>query len=312
MLRRMAERLGVYLHDDPQELALFERLAGWHIHFFHEGKAPYPEISAYRQFFGDRCSASEGPESNIPAQADPERLIVWQIMGFYPTRPAARFLVHDYRSLSVGRTGLVKDLIKRSLNATPNLRIYQNDRIRDALGFRDDRGSVIIPMGVPSWIFDLSWREDATEYDFGYVGLITEERGFRKVLRSFIDAYRGTRNLLLIGPADQSIREQFEGEPGLTFTGKLPQKQAIETLLSARCGVALCPGHRPYRWQTPTKLLEYAALGMPVLANHSPMNVKTIELHGIKATLRSDELFGTADIPKVPMMANSVSRGVSP
>lgn len=291
MLAAMEDRLEKYLPDTTAISALLERLAGWHIHFFHEGKAPYPEIAAYRGFFGGQCSTSQGPASNVPARTNPERLIAWQIMGFYPTRPTAKVVVHDYRSLSVGRARRLKDLMKRAFNAVPHLRIYQNGEIRDALGFRKDAGHVLLPMGVPSWMFDLRWREDASEYDFGYVGVITEERGFREALRSFTTAYGGSRTWLLIGPAEPSLLEEFGAAPGLKFTGALPQRKAIELLLKARCGVALFPAHPPHCWQTPTKLLEYAALGMPVLANDSPMNEKTIEQHGIEATVRSGDLF---------------------
>ena len=266
-------------------------LEGMHIHFCHEGKAPYPDISAYRTFFGDQCSISEGLISDIPQNVRPERLILWYMMGFYPTRSAARLIIHDYRSLSVGRARRLKDLIKRAFNATPDLRIFQNEIIRSALGFRQDHRSLLIPMGVPSWTFDLKWCKEGTTHDFGYVGMINVERGFRGALRSFVRAYNGSRTWLLIGPAEQTLLDEFATAPGLEFAGRLPQQDALKLLLSTRCGIALFPGHPPHCWQTPTKLLEYAALGLPILANDSPMNLRTIELHDIKAMIRPGDLF---------------------
>ena len=290
--------------SEPGQRAI---LKGIHIHFYHEGKALYPDILAYRSFFDDLCSTSEGLATEVPQEVKPEMLILWYMMGFYPRRPVARLFVHDYRSLSVGRARRLKDFVKWAFNAKPDLRIYQNELIRDALGFRKDEGSVLIPMGVPSWTFDLKWCKQSTTHDFGYVGAINVERGFREALRSFVQAYHGSRSWLLIGPVEQSLLEEFVAAPGLEFTGRLPQGKALERLLSTRCGVALFPSHAPHCWQTPTKLLEYAALGMPILANDSPMNVRTIKLHGINAIVRSGNLFdGEFEPSNLP--ANDASR----
>lgn len=274
-----------------------------HIHFFHEDKAPYPEIAAYREFFGRWASTSEGSEADIPKDVRCDDLIIWHMMGFYPRRSQARLVIHDYRSLSTGRFRRLKDFVKRAFNVRPDIRVCQNELIRDAMAFGDDRPSALIPMGVPSWIFDLRWDMADQRYDFGYVGVITKERGFRRALRSFIDTYQGTRSWLLIGPAERSLQEEFGNLPGIEFVGRLPQRDALAKLLTARCGVALLPGHPPYCWQTPTKLLEYAAMGMPILANNSPMNLETIKTHRIQATITSIDIFSSA--PDAANMADN-------
>lgn len=271
--------------------------AGFHIHYLHGGKASYPEVAAYRAFFESRCTTSEGATDAIPKQVPPEKLILWQMMGFYPRRVPARLAIHDYRSLSVGTWSGLKDLAKRTLNAIPDIRIFQNDAIRRRMVFDDPAATVLLPMGVPGWIFDLHWQAEGARYDFGYVGAVSEERGFGKVLRAFGEAYRGERSLLLIGPAEPAIVAAFGRAPGIAFAGQLTQREALLQLLAARVAICPVPQGPPYDWQTPTKLLEYAALGMPVLANDSPTNLKTLEALNMRALLQDESLFRAAPDP---------------
>lgn len=271
--------------------------SGFHIHYLHGGKASYPEVAAYRQFFGSHCTTSEGAIDAVPKQVPPANLILWQVMGFYPRRVPARLTIHDYRSLSVGTWSGLKDLAKRTLNATPDIRIFQNEAICRRMVFDDTATTVLLPMGVPDWIFDLRRQAETTRYDFGYVGAISEERGFGKVLRAFVEAYLGERSLLLIGPAEPAIAAAFGGAPGITFAGPLTQREALLRLLEAQVAICPVPAGPPFDWQTPTKLLEYAALGMPILANDSPTNLETLEALNIRALLQDESLFSAAPDP---------------
>ncbi len=271
--------------------------AGFHLHILHQNRAPYPEISSYKEFFGQWWSVSDGPAAAIPASIPVDRLILWHMMGMYRQRRSSRLTIHDYRSRSIGQLYWLKDYVKKALNARPDLRIFLADSVKSGYGFRDRVPECFVAMGVPSFAFDLSWNPDRTSYDFGYVGMISRDRQFDLLLRRFLDAYVGSRSFLLIGPTDASILDEFGAEAGLHFTGKQPHREALEQVLQARCGVCYIPDKMPFSQQVPTKLLEYAAIGMPILANRTRMNVATIERCDIVATVEGDDLFGERPDP---------------
>ena len=55
--------------------------------------------------------------------------------------------------------------------------------------------------------------------------------------------------------------------PGVHCTGRIAQDQVPAQLLRARAGLNLMPERLPLAMQTSTKVLEYLAVGLPVLSN---------------------------------------------
>lgn len=157
------------------------------VFILHSGKANYPEISAYSAVLVKRgFQVFDGDSNEYSRFPFKDECVLWCIMGFYRTHGEARFIIHDYRSLSVRPFAACKDWVKRAMNATPNLRAFQNVQMRDAMNFGDDIPSVILPMGVPDWIFDLVDDECDDAIDkrsvgrFCYIGEMSRERGFDK------------------------------------------------------------------------------------------------------------------------------------
>ena len=107
-----------------------------------------------------------------------------------------------------------------------------------------------------------------------YLGDITEERG----LLTAVDAVGRSgvgAPLTLIGRCSHQVRVRLEaaaraGGVDLTFTGFLPPAEALAEV--ARHALAISPLHDTpnYRHSLPTKLLEYLALGVPVVASDLP------------------------------------------
>ncbi|MFJ1211927.1 glycosyltransferase [Burkholderia pyrrocinia] len=285
------------------------------VFILHPGKANYPEIAAY-----GRCLRTHGFEvfdGDLDAYArfpDRDRCVLWCIMGFYRALPPARFVIHDYRSLSVGRLAAVKDYVKRMLNVRPDLRIFQNARMRDAMAFRDDVRALLLPMGVPDWIFDPAGTDADAEVAarggadvdagavqtpsgrFCYIGEMSRERGFHKVLAAYRDARRDeTDTLVLVGHPEPEIRAAFGDTPGIRFVGRVPQPDALRIVRNSEYAVCFFPYHRPHCFQTPTKLLEYASLGKKIVCNDAPSNVRTADELGIQCHVTGatifDELF---------------------
>ncbi len=286
-----------------------------HIHFLHDNRAAYPEIAAYREYFQQQAATSEGPEPPKAGSLSVP-LVMWRIMGFHPMRRRDAFEVHDYRSLSVGPAAIWKDRIKRLFNARPDLRIFQNETMARQMGFRD-QSHIFLPMGVPNWIAGLRSPTGSDRHDFGYLGAISRERGFDRVIAQFLSRYPSGKTLLLIGPVEDAIRARFGDDARLVFTGMLPQRDALERLKEARVAVSVFPRHRPHAFQTPTKLLEYAALGLRILANDSPMNLATARALGLRVTFTTDNVFTDAaddaasspsneDFDPTPLFWNSV------
>ncbi len=107
-----------------------------------------------------------------------------------------------------------------------------------------------------------------------YLGDITEERGLLTAVEAV--GHAGVAEpLTLIGRCGDAIRTRLEaaaaaGGVALAMTGFLPPTEAWRLVAAHR--LALSPLHDTpnYRRSLPTKLLEYLALGVPVVASDLP------------------------------------------
>ena len=75
--------------------------------------------------------------------------------------------------------------------------------------------------------------------------------------------------------------------------GRLALREAYELMARSETGVCYLPARRPYRFQTPVKVLEYAALGLKVVVNDTESNVETLRRHGIAGLVMSGFKFPT-------------------
>ncbi len=62
------------------------------------------------------------------------------------------------------------------------------------------------------------------------------------------------------------MQRQFQAFNHITVTGKVPHHEVPAHLRRARCALNLVPDQIPYSEQTSTKLLEYCAIGLPVIS----------------------------------------------
>jgi len=279
-----------------------------HILLVHQGKASLPELSAYRDYFtarSYRCEAITADRLD-PHQSLPNT-ILWLFMGLYRRRYGAEFVVHDYRSLSTGRWPRAKDRLKRMLNDRPDLRVFLNTGVRDAMGFHDGVPSLLLDMGIPEGL--QAYRTPLpAEYDFVYVGDISRERESQQMIERFLERYGTRRSLLLVGPCEEEIRAQFESYPNLHFTGRIPQEEVFARVQRANVALCFIPDRYPYRLQTPTKLLEYAALGKRIIANDLASTKETAERLGIRLRLMTGYEFP----PEAELAALEENRGLDP
>jgi hypothetical protein len=73
------------------------------------------------------------------------------------------------------------------------------------------------------------------------------------------------RSLLLVGDVPEALRAQLPAS--VTCTGRVAHTDVAHQLRRARLGLNLVSNLTPYNQQTSTKLLEYCAVGLPVVSN---------------------------------------------
>lgn len=252
------------------------------IRFIHEGKAAYPDVKAFMEYFSGSYEVLECSPSDAAAAPDLHRSVCWYMMGFYPKRLPCALTIHDYRSLSVGRGRKLKDRVKRLLNAKPDLRFFQNDAIRTALGYSEDQRTFYLPMGVPGQFIEQRGFRAEPATDYIYIGSMLGERKCELMLDSFLKRFGSSRRFDLYGPPNPELEARYAGKSNIRFNGLIPQERLPAILKAARVGVCYFPMHYPHVLQTPTKLMEYGALGMRILANDHPQSRVTSKQYGIQ------------------------------
>ncbi len=267
----------------------------------HTGKAYLPELRAYRRAFSDHFDVHEVTTAELDGRSHPGRILYF-FMGFFPGKYEAHAVVHDYRSLSVGAFPAIKDLLKRRLHSRPDLRVFANEVIAGEMAFRDAAPAFMLDMGVHlDLVRDARRDAGSPGYDLCYVGDVSHERRADAMLREFLRRADG-RTLALAGKVDHGISTEFRGCPEIEFLGRLPLRDAYDLMSRSETGICYLPNRRPYRFQTPVKLLEYAALGLKVIVNDTASNVNTLRRHGIEGLVMNgfefpgrEEVAGLAD-----------------
>jgi glycosyltransferase involved in cell wall biosynthesis len=255
----------------------------------HRGLANLPELGAYSAWFAGRGYPCAGiAPTALPRTAHLDDAVLWLFMGIYPRQYRAAFVVHDYRSLSTGHLPHLKDRLKRTMNARPDLRVFLNPAVAAAMGFRDRVPHRFLDMGVPAGLLAFFRTPVPPRHDFVYVGDVSRERGAERMIERFLARYGSRRSLLLVGAWEPAIHARFAGHPNLRFTGRVPQTRVFELVQHAAIALCFVPNRYPYQLQTPTKLLEYAALGKPIIANELASTRAMIERLGLRVRLMPD------------------------
>ena len=154
--------------------------------------------------------------------------------------------------------------------------MFQNGWVRERMGFNDGVPYALRDMGISQAFFDAaapalaepSYEDDAlarippNEFDLVFLGEMNRLLPFVPVLQSIHEA---GRTLLLVGDVPDALRTQLPAS--VTCTGRVPHADVPHQLRRARFGLNLVGNIEPYNQQTSTKLLEYCAVGLPVVSN---------------------------------------------
>jgi glycosyltransferase involved in cell wall biosynthesis len=123
-------------------------------------------------------------------------------------------------------------------------------------------------------------RDRSRELTIGYLGTLVRQRR-PEIMVDMLDELRRrgvTARLLLVGdgahPADRAAIEKHARALGLSaqieITGLLPRRTALERVKSADVCISPFRPSPALDVASPTKLVEYMALGIPVVANRHP------------------------------------------
>jgi glycosyltransferase involved in cell wall biosynthesis len=250
------------------------------IFFIHKQRAHLPELFGYKDYFGslgyDVLDLNHR-QLDFHVREELRKSVAWYFMGFYPRGSEAAFTVHDYRSLSVGVYARAKDKLKATLNHKPDLRIFLNPKVREFYNFTDGVPSALLDMGLPSHIAEHARSSGQPEYDFIYIGAISYERGLCIFIRNFLRTYGSTKSLLLVGKHEKKLRNAFKEHRNIIFRGCVSQDEAFDLVKRSAYAVCVIPDKYPYCYQTPTKLLEYLALGAKVITTRTATVLEILE-----------------------------------
>lgn len=237
------------------------------VHFVHGGSAYLPELAAYRQELtrrGHEVHVHSDPAS-VPGNAD----VVWWICGrvsrSHTRRLAHSQHVHEYASASVAPMAWLKDRVKEFSHPRPAHRVFQSEWLRLRMALTDPVPYSLRDMGVPAH-FLTAQAQGEPEFDLVYLGEMSRLMPFVPALQAIDEA--GLR-LLLIGQIPPELRTVIERLPHIHTTGRIAQDDVPTHLLRARAGLNLVPNVLPLSAQTSTKMLEYLAVGLPVISSRS-------------------------------------------
>lgn len=222
-------------------------------------------MDAYSRFFSGYHIPCEIVNKNDLGLV--HRHVEWWLMGTDLTKPKEGiFKIHEYCSSSVPPWRWWKDMYKTFFNAQPDFRLFLNEYVRKAFNFHDHIPFGYRDMGVPeSWLLTAPFLHER-DYDFVYTGDMSPVRQPELLLNCFSTGAMKDRTLLVIAKEYEQLQEAYSAHKNIVFIGPLPYHDMNTYILKARFGINYMIDKEPFNQQTSTKLLEYAALGMPVIS----------------------------------------------
>lgn len=147
--------------------------------------------------------------------------------------------------------------------------------------YKDDYGYVtqsveVLNMPILEHLGSMNKNKDKDEKNFsiGYVGAITEDRYCLKILEVLLKLQNQGINIRfdLIGPVDRQSTQDFIDDyskklKNFHYYGRLPPEESWNIISSCDVGVSVLMPIPNYIDSYPTKMFEYIALGLPVIAS---------------------------------------------
>lgn len=225
-----------------------------------------PEISAYLGYVRKNCTDVEAYDSSELQGGFQEKDfdVVWKFMGFDRAQRRDNYIVHEYGSLSVSPFPTLKDFIKRSVNAVPDRRVFLNEIVQKAMGFKDNVPLRLRDMGIGEKFFSPADFSPDKKYDFVYSGSLNRGKVIHTLFEKFKNGMDGA-SLLVIGAVPDEINASYGNLGNIHFTGRVKYDEVPKLIAKARYGLNIMPDIYPFNIQTSTKVLEYCASCLPIV-----------------------------------------------
>ena len=188
--------------------------------------------------------------------------------------------------LALMRGRLTRWLLRRVILPRCDHVFVQSERMRQDLRTYGAALEKISPIPTGFDVADIApvgpelERTDAATVTLGYLGTLNAMRRLDVLVEMLALLRDGGMNarLIFVGdaadPAHRRALERRIAALGLTdsveITGRLPQRDALRRLLKAHVCLSPFPSTSILASATPTKMVEYLALGLPVVANDHP------------------------------------------
>jgi len=221
----------------------------------------------------------------LAARATGARFVYWLSFPFPENDAEKSRLTHGWRRLFLAGRARATGwwLYRLLLPLADHVFVQSRQMLEDLAGYGVARKKMTaVPMGVPQRLLKRG-HENSTPVVPGriaYLGTMASVRRLQVILEAFAVVHRRCpgATLLMVGdgdhPGERVALEQLAARSGLggavTFTGAVPMEQAWAHAATAE--VCLSPFYPTFvlRSTSPTKLVEYMALGRPVVANDHP------------------------------------------
>lgn len=233
------------------------------IAFVHNYKAFLPGLYGYRQFF-----AKYGINTEV-VTPDELRIIhrdvEWYFLGTDISSPKEGiYKIHEYPSASLPPFRKWKDWVKSFINTQPDFRIYQNEFVKNCLGFHDTIPFGFRELGIPD-IWLSGFPTLPKEYDFIYIGDVSATRNIPYLLGKFTELMKD-KSLLILSHQYDDLKQKFADNKNIHFKGPVQKEQVRDYILRSKFALNYIPDIVPFNQQTSTKLLEYCACHIPVIS----------------------------------------------
>jgi glycosyltransferase involved in cell wall biosynthesis len=232
------------------------------IAFIHPHKAFLPEIDAYRKFFSgfNIETIVAKPDQINKLDADVE----WHLMGTDKKKNGV-IKIHEYTSASVPPFNKLKNFSKKIFNTIPDYRLFLNNYVLDKLGFHDEVPFGFRDMGVADSFLSFDNSSIKKEFDFVYAGSLSPERKIEELIKCFATNDLQGHSLLIISKDYDEMMARFKNLSNIHFLGPIRHAEMPSYISRARFAINLIIDVEPFNRQTSTKLIEYAALKVPVI-----------------------------------------------
>jgi glycosyltransferase involved in cell wall biosynthesis len=147
----------------------------------------------------------------------------------------------------------------------------------EAIAARYPAGRVTIVHNYPPLRDEETTAPDVVDRELAvaYIGAISETRGARVMVEAVVhQSFPRDWRLALAGSMPPALLHELSQMPGWNATeyhGQLPPPEARDMLLRSRLGLVLFHDTAAHRDALPTKMFEYFAAGIPVIASDFPL-----------------------------------------